>query len=54
MQKNELIRLRITDINNLVVGVGHLENAGEQTGMTVFVRGGVTGDELEVKVIKIT
>ena len=54
MQKNELIRFRITDINNLGVGVGHLENAGEQTGMTVFVRGGVTGDELEVKVIKIT
>ena len=31
MQKNDLIRIRITDVNNLGVGVGHLENAGEQT-----------------------
>ena len=54
MQKNDLIRLRITDINNLGCGVGHLENAGEDTGKTVFVRGGVTGDELEAKVIKVT
>ena len=54
MQKNELIRVRITDINNLGCGVGHLENAAENTGMTVFVRGGVTGDELEAKVIKVT
>ncbi len=54
MQKNDLIRLRITDINNLGCGVGHLENAGEDTGKTVFIRGGVTGDELEAKIIKIT
>lgn len=54
MQKNDLIRLRITDINNLGCGVGHLENAGEDSGKTVFVRGGVTGDELEAKVIKAT
>ena len=54
MQKNELIRLRITDINNLGCGVGHLENAGADSGKTVFVRGGVTGDELEAKVIKVT
>ena len=54
MQKNETIRLRVTDINNLGCGVGHLENAGEDTGLTVFVRGGVTGDELEAKVIKVT
>ena len=47
MQKNELIRVRITDINNLGCGVGHLENAAEDTGKTVFVRGGVTGDELD-------
>ncbi len=54
MQKNELIRVRITDVNNLGCGVGHLENAGADTGKTVFVRGGVTGDELEAKVIKVT
>lgn len=54
MQKNELIRVRITDVNNLGCGVGHLENAGADTGKTVFVRGGVTGDWLEAKVIKVT
>ena len=54
MQKNELIRVRITDVNNLGCGVGHLENAGADTGKTVFVRGGVTGDDLEAKVIKVT
>ena len=54
MQKNDLIRLRITDINNLGCGVGHLENASADTGKTVFVRGGVTGDELEATVIKVT
>ncbi len=54
MQKNDLIRVRITDINNLGCGVGHLEEAGDLSGLTVFVRGGVTGDELEARVIKIT
>ncbi len=54
MQKNDLIRVRITDINNLGSGIGHLEHAGERTGQTVFVRGGVTGDELEARVIKVT
>ena len=54
MQKNETVRLRVTDINNLGCGVGHLEDAGEDTGKTVFVRGGVTGDELEAKIIKVT
>ena len=54
MRKNELIRVKITDINNLGCGVGHLEDAGKDTGLTVFVRGGVTGDELEAKVIKVT
>ena len=54
MQKNEVIRLRITDMNNLGCGVGHLEHAGEHTGKTVFVRGGVTGDELEGRIIKVT
>ncbi len=54
MQKNDLIRLRITDVNNMGCGVGHLENTGADTGKTVFVRGGVTGDELEAKLIKVT
>lgn len=54
MQKNDFIRVRITDINNLGYGVGHLEDAGERTGQTVFVRGGVPGDELEARIIKVT
>ncbi len=54
MQKNDLIRVKITDVNNLGSGVAHLEDAGSHTGQTVFVRGGVTGDELEVRIIKVT
>ena len=53
MQKNELIRLTVSDLNNLGCGVGHLENAGEESGKTVFVAGCVTGDEIEARVIKI-
>ncbi len=53
MQKNDLIRVEITDINNLGCGVGHLQNAGERTGQTVFVKGAVTGEEIEGRVIKV-
>ncbi len=53
MQKNELIRVEITDVNNLGCGVGHLQNAGERTGQTVFVKGAVTGEEIEGRVIKV-
>lgn len=53
MQKNDIIRIRITDLNNLGCGVGRLEDAGDATGQTVFVRGGVTGDEMEAAVIKV-
>ena len=49
MQKNDLIRLSVTDLNNLGSGVGHLPD-----GMTVFVQGAVTGDEVEARVIKVT
>jgi 23S rRNA (uracil1939-C5)-methyltransferase len=53
MQKNELIKVEITDVNNLGCGVGHLQNAGERTGQTVFVKGAVTGEEIEGRVIKV-
>ena len=54
MRKNDVIRLQVTDVNNLGCGVGHLRDAGEREGQTVFVRGGVTGDELEAQIIKLT
>ena len=40
MRKNETVRVRIEDMNNLGYGVGHLD------GLTVFVRGGVVGEEV--------
>ncbi len=54
MRKNDLITLRVTDINNLGVGVGHLENCGDSDGQTVFLRGGVSGDLWEARIIKVT
>ena len=46
--KNSVIPLEITDLNNLGFGVGHLVD-----GRTVFVKGAVTGDSCEVRLIKI-
>jgi len=48
MKKNETITLHITDLNNLGCGVG--KNA---EGVTVFVKGAVTGDTVEAKIIKV-
>ncbi|HBF14109.1 MAG TPA: 23S rRNA (uracil(1939)-C(5))-methyltransferase RlmD [Clostridiales bacterium] len=48
MRKNETVRVTVEDINNLGYGVGHLD------GLTVFVRGGVTGETVTAKVIKVT
>ena len=47
-RKNESIILQITDINNLGSGISHLDD-----GRVVFVRGAVTGDKIEAKIIKI-
>ncbi len=49
LTKNKIITLKITDLNNLGCGVGKLDD-----GMTVFVKGAVTGDTVEAKVIKVT
>ena len=48
MQKNEILRLSIEEINNLGYGVAHTKD-----GQVVFVRDAVTGDELDARVIKV-
>lgn len=47
INKNSIIELDITDINNLGNGVGRID------GRVVFVRGAVSGDRVRAKVIKI-
>lgn len=48
MQKNDIISLEITEINNLGAGVGRAED-----GRVVFVQGAVTGDTVEASIIKV-
>ena len=48
IKKNDIVSLEITDINNLGAGVSHLDD-----GRVVFVRGAVTGDKINAKIIKI-
>lgn len=48
MKKNDLLRLEITDINNLGYGVGRAP-----CGLVVFVSGAADGDLCEVKIIKV-
>ena len=48
LQKNEVLTLAITDLNNLGCGVGRSED-----GQVVFVKGAVTGDTVRAKVIKV-
>ena len=45
--KNQTVILEITDINNLGCGVGKLD------GMVFFVKGAVSGDTVEAKIIKV-
>ncbi|MCI8331378.1 MAG: 23S rRNA (uracil(1939)-C(5))-methyltransferase RlmD [Clostridiales bacterium] len=47
LQKNQIITAFIEDMNALGHGVSRIE------GFVVFVRGGVTGDELKIKMIKV-
>ena len=54
MQKNEIVTLRIEEINNLGCGVGHIENESGERGMVVFVKDAVTYDLLRARVIKVT
>ena len=53
MQKNEIVTLKIEEINNLGCGVGHLQMPDGGRGIVVFVHGAVTGDEVEAKIIKV-
>ncbi len=53
MQKNDIVRLTVEDINNLGCGVAHIQ-AGNAAGQVVFVRDAVTGDELDARIIKVT
>ena len=48
MKKDDRIVLEIGDINNLGCGVGRAED-----GRVVFVKGAVTGDTIEAKIIKV-
>ena len=45
-RKDEILTLDITEVNNLGCGVGRAD------GMVVFVKGAVSGDKVEAKVIK--
>lgn len=47
LEKNKIYRAEVVDVNNFGDGVCKLD------GMVVFVKGGVTGDELDVKIIKL-
>ena len=48
IKKNDVVELCIEDINNLGAGVAHLED-----GRVVFVRGAVTDDKINAKIIKV-
>ena len=48
MKKNDICKVEITDLNNLGSGVGRLDD-----GRVIFVRGAVTGDTVEAKIIKV-
>ena len=47
-KKNDIKEITITDINNLGCGVGRID------GVVTFVSGACTGDELVVRLIKVT
>ena len=47
LRKNDVLKVTIEDINHLGMGVARHE------GMVIFVRGGVTGDVLNIKIIKV-
>lgn len=47
LKKNQLLTVDVTDMNNFGCGISH------ENGMAIFTDGGVTGDRLEIKLIKI-
>lgn len=48
IRKNDEVVLSLCDMNNLGAGIAHTED-----GMAVFVMGGVTGDRVRARVIKV-
>lgn len=47
LEKNKIYRCEVTDVNNLGDGIAKID------GCVVFVKGGVTGDIIDVKIIKV-
>lgn len=47
LTKNQIVKTVITDMNNLGYGISRHD------GLVIFTDGGVTGDELEIKIIKV-
>ena len=45
MKKNDIVTLKIEQINNLGYGVAHVTDNGDANGLVVFVSNAVTGDE---------
>ena len=48
LTKNQQITLKSTDLNNLGGGVGKSDD-----GMTICLKGAVTGDTVTAKIIKV-
>ena len=53
MQKNDILRVRIEEINNLGFGVAHAEEKNGARGKVIFVRDTVTDDLLDARIIKV-
>jgi 23S rRNA (uracil1939-C5)-methyltransferase len=47
MNKNEIVKVNITDLGTEGEGIGKVD------GFTLFVKGGLPGDEIEAKVLKV-
>ena len=47
LKKNDLLTVKVTDINYMGLGVAKVD------GAVIFIQGGVTEDELEIKIIKV-
>lgn len=54
MRKNDITVLDIGAVSNLGYGVGRIPEGEPDGGMVVFVPGGVSGDRVRAKIIKVT
>ncbi len=53
MRKNDIVTVKIEEINNLGYGVGHLSDSTTSRRQVVFVQDAVTGDLADVRIIKV-